>query len=149
MPRQKRPIPSKKRPFPIWAGVLIAVALLAVIGFVIYRQANAPQPQLADVVSVSEAAALRSQGAFILDVRRQDEWDQGHIPGATLVTLDELPNRLSEVPKDKKIVVYCRTGVRSAKGRDILRQAGYPQVTSLDGGITQWQAQGQQVTTGS
>jgi rhodanese-related sulfurtransferase len=39
--------------------------------------------------------------------------------------------------------------VRSAKGRDLLRQAGYPQVTSLDGGITQWQAQGQQVTTGS
>jgi rhodanese-related sulfurtransferase len=149
MPKQKRPPVNKKRPFPTWAGILIAVALVAIIAFIVIQQANAPKAQLADVVSVSQAAELRSQGAFILDVRRQDEWDQFHIPGATLVTLDELPNRLSEVPKDKKIVVYCRTGVRSAKGRDILRQAGYPQVTSLDGGITAWQAQGQQVTTGS
>jgi rhodanese-related sulfurtransferase len=122
---------------------------VAVVGYIVFQQANAPKAQLPDVVSVSEAAALRSQGALLLDVRRQDEWDQFHIPGATLVTLDELPNRLNEVPKDKKIVVYCRTGVRSAKGRDILRQAGYPQVTSLDGGITAWQAQGQQVATGS
>ena len=57
-------------------------------------------------------------------------------------------SRLSEVPKDRQVVVYCRTGNRSAQGRDILKNAGYTLVTSMAGGITQWQAQGLPVITG-
>ncbi len=147
--RHQKKKASRKKTNPIWVGVLVAVALVAIVGVVIYLQANAPKAQLPDVVSVAQAADLKSQGAFILDVRQPEEWTQFHIPGATLIPLGDLPNRLNEVPKDKKIVVYCRTGVRSAQGRDILRQAGFPQVTSLNGGITQWQAQGQPIATGS
>jgi rhodanese-related sulfurtransferase len=90
----------------------------------------------------------RDQGAFILDVRQPEEWQQFHIPGATLIPLGELPNRLNEVPKDKEIVVVCRTGHRSAQGRDILLNAGFPMVTSMDGGVTQWQTQGLAIATG-
>ncbi len=99
-------------------------------------------------ISVAEAADQREQGAFILDVRQPEEWQQFHIPGATLIPLGELPNRLNEVPKDRPVVVVCRTGHRSAQGRDILLNAGFTQVTSMAGGVTEWQAQGLPVATG-
>jgi rhodanese-related sulfurtransferase len=67
---------------------------------------------------------------------------QFHISGATLIPLEDLPNRLNEIPKDREVVVVCRTGHRSAQGRDILTQAGFTNVTSMAGGMTEWQAQG-------
>jgi len=100
-------------------------------------------------VSVDEAASLREQGAFILDVRELSEWSgDGHISGATLIPLAELPNRLSELPKDKTIVVVCRSGNRSAQGRDILKNAGWVQVTSMAGGMKAWIAAGLDFVTG-
>jgi rhodanese-related sulfurtransferase len=99
-------------------------------------------------ITAAQAAEKRDQGAFILDVREPDEWAQMHIPGATLIPLGELPDRLNEIPKDKEIVVVCRSGNRSARGRDILLNAGFTNVTSMTGGMTQWQAQGFPVATG-
>jgi len=148
--RNQRASKGKQRPFPIWLGVLLAVTVVVVAGILIFRQPNAASAQqLPNEVSVAQAVDLRSQGAFILDVREQSEWDQFHIPGAILIPLGQLPSRLSEVPKDKKVVVVCRTGHRSAQGRDVLLQAGYTQVTSMSGGVTEWQAQGQPIATGS
>jgi rhodanese-related sulfurtransferase len=105
----------------------------------------AARPALPAEVSVAEAAAKRDAGAFILDVRTPDEWKDFHVPGSTLIPLDELPNRLAEVPKDKEVVVVCRSGNRSATGRDALLKAGYPQVTSLAGGLTAWRSAGKPV----
>jgi rhodanese-related sulfurtransferase len=59
-----------------------------------------------------------------------------------------LQNRLTEVPKDQKVVVVCRSGNRSASGRDILLNAGFKQVTSMAGGVSAWQAQGFPIVTG-
>lgn len=138
----------KKRSLPIWLAGLAAAVLIALAGIALFMQPGTARAQMPDVVSVSQAADLRSQGAFILDVREPSEWAQFHIPGATLIPLGDLPNRLGEVPRDQKVVVVCRTGHRSAQGRDILRQAGYSLVTSLSGGITAWQAAGEPVTAG-
>ncbi len=99
-------------------------------------------------VSVSEAAAKRDAGALIVDVRDPNEWAEYHIPGATLIPLATLADHLNELPRDKEIIVVCRTGVRSAKGRDMLRGAGFQQVTSLTGGVTMWKAQGYPVVSG-
>jgi rhodanese-related sulfurtransferase len=96
-------------------------------------------------VSVAEAAAKRDAGAFILDVRTPEEWNEFHVPGSTLIPIAELPNRVAEVPKDKEVVVVCRSGNRSATGRDVLLKAGYPQVTSLAGGLTAWRSAGKPV----
>jgi rhodanese-related sulfurtransferase len=93
-------------------------------------------------VSVAEAAALRDGGAFVLDVREPAEWADGHIPDATLIPLGELASRVGELPRDRNIVVVCRSGNRSAQGRDSLLAAGFPAVTSLDGGMTDWQEAG-------
>jgi rhodanese-related sulfurtransferase len=99
-------------------------------------------------VSVSEAAAKRDAGALIVDVREPNEWAEYHIPGATLIPLGTLADHLNELPRDKEIIVVCRSGNRSAQGRDILRSAGFKQVTSLTGGVTVWRAQGYPVVSG-
>jgi len=104
--------------------------------------------QIANTVSVSEAAELFSAGAFLLDVREPSEWEAGHVDGAVLIPLAELPARMSEVPSDKTVLVICRSGNRSAQARDQLRAAGFSQTTSIDGGINAWIEAGLPVVTG-
>jgi len=103
---------------------------------------------LARTVTVAEAAALRDDGAFVLDVREPAEWADGHIPGATLIPLGELASRIGELDRDQRIVVVCRSGNRSAEGRDILLGAGFPSVTSVEGGMTDWASAGLPIETG-
>ena len=99
-------------------------------------------------VSVQDAYQMRKDGAFILDVREPDEWQEKHIPGATLIPLGQLPDRINEVPQDQDIVVVCRSGNRSQEGRDILLAAGFKNVTSMAGGINEWIAQGYEAEFG-
>jgi phage shock protein E len=123
----------------VQVGILIvAVIVIAGIAF-LARNGSGGASSMPAAVSPVEGYQLVQDGAFLLDVRRQDEWDQYHVPGATLITLDELPNRLDELPKDKKIVVICHSGNRSKKGRDILVSNGF-QATSVTGGLLQWYA---------
>jgi rhodanese-related sulfurtransferase len=110
--------------------------------------AGSPQA-LPPAISVADALALREAGAFILDVRQPEEWAAGHIPDATLIPLGDLSARIAEVPKDRQVVVVCRSGNRSAQGRDILLGAGYSSVTSMVGGMNDWAAAGYPTTNGS
>jgi rhodanese-related sulfurtransferase len=137
-----------KRKFPVWGWILISIILVGIIGILLSQSIQPAMTTLQTEVSVAQAAKLRDEGAFILDVREQSEWEQFHISGATLIPLGELPNRLNEVPKDQTAVVVCRTGHRSAQGRDILLNAGFTQVASMTGGVTEWQAQGLETVTG-
>jgi rhodanese-related sulfurtransferase len=99
-------------------------------------------------ISIQEAAAKRDAGAFILDVREPSEWNQVHIPGATLIPLGELQQRVNEVPKDQEVVVYCHSGNRSKTGADILAKAGYTNISSMNGGIQDWISAGYPTTSG-
>ncbi len=78
---------------------------------------------------------------FLLDVRTPAEHSTQAIEGSHLIPLQELGYRLHELPKDKEIVVYCRTGNRSAYAGAWLAQQGYS-VKNLDGGIVQWNMSG-------
>jgi rhodanese-related sulfurtransferase len=146
--KQKRKQVSTKKAFPVWGWILIALVILAGISYGVYQMTQPQTAALPAEINVDQAAQMRNQGAFILDVREPSEWTQVHIPGATLIPLGQLPNRLNEVPKDRKVVVYCHSGNRSAQGRDILHNAGFTQVTSMAGGITQWQSRGMATVTG-
>jgi rhodanese-related sulfurtransferase len=142
MPRGKKKALSKKT-FPVWGWGLLAVVLIAItVGVVLQLSKPVAAAPLPVEIPVAQAAQMRERGAYILDVREPSEWTQFHIPGATLIPLGSLPTRLNEIPRDRKVVVVCRTGHRSAQGRDILLNAGFTQVTSMAGGMTQWQAQG-------
>jgi len=122
----------------------VQLAIIVFVAFLVYLIASANQGgsnALAREVSVDEGYKMAQSGAFVLDVRTQEEWDEYHATNATLIPLDQLPNRLSEVPKDRKILVVCRSGNRSQQGRDILLQAGY-NATSMTGGLKEWYAKG-------
>ncbi|HKJ28462.1 MAG TPA: rhodanese-like domain-containing protein [Anaerolineales bacterium] len=99
-------------------------------------------------VTVQDGHAFYDEGGYILDVRTQEEWVEGHVPGATLIPLDQLANRLDEVPADQPVYVICRSGNRSAVARDLLQDNGFEQVTSIGGGFNQWSANGFPVETG-
>lgn len=135
----------------VWLWIVLAVAAIAIVGGIIFFQQQnsaASASTLPPEISVADAAAKRDAGAFILDVRQPEEWNQVHIPGSTLIPLGELEANLSKVPKDQEVVVVCRSGNRSATGRDILQDKGFTQVTSMAGGVTQWQSAGYPTVSG-
>ncbi len=137
-----------KRRMPVWGWIILIVGFLAIASFIILQLSKPVVVPLPAEITVAQAAQKRDQGAFILDVREPSEWVQFHLTGATLIPLGDLPNRLGEIPRDRDVIVVCRTGHRSAQGRDILLKAGFTRVTSMAGGITQWQTQGLPLATG-
>jgi len=96
-------------------------------------------PQIIDI-SPEEVYEIISKGEefLILDVRTPDEFNEGHIEGAVLIPVDELERRLDELPKDKPIITYCRSGVRSRNAANILLENGFSKVYDMMGGIIEW-----------
>jgi rhodanese-related sulfurtransferase len=96
------------------------------------EQGNAPRE-----VSREEARKMIDEGAQLVDVRADHEWEAGHIGAAKHVPLPELPNRTGEIDKDRPVVVYCRGGNRSSMATAALGDAGYDAV-KLTEGIVGW-----------
>jgi hydroxyacylglutathione hydrolase len=91
-------------------------------------------------VTVSDARVLLDTTTpFVLDVRRKTEFAEGHIAGATNIAHTRLLSRLAEVPKDRPILVNCRSGARSARACSLLERHGY-EVTNLAGGMLAWES---------
>ena len=78
----------------------------------------------------------------MIDVREQWEYDEGHIPGITLIPMGEVTNRLDEIPKDKTVILTCRSGNRSGQVTDFLRNNGFDNVHNMTGGIVAWENAG-------
>jgi len=132
---------NKKQTLPIWVWVGLGAILLVGLFAAFFMQPASAGKMTAEI-NVIQAAEKRTAGAFILDIREQHEWNEVHIPDATLIPLGQLESRLNEIPRDQDIVVVCRSGNRSATGRDILLRAGFENVTSMAGGMNDWQAHG-------
>ena len=128
----------------VQVSILLVVALII---FIILQSGggNNSGPttiSLAPQISVDEAYTMYQNGAYVLDVRTVEEWDEFHAPNTTLIPLDQLSVRVNEVPRDREIVVVCRSGNRSQQGRDILLNAGFTNVTSMAGGLNEWRTRG-------
>lgn len=93
---------------------------------------------LTQTVQWYELAKLQRSGALLVDVRTKKEYQQGAIKGAIFIPLDELRERLNELPKDKMIIVSCQSGLRSYLAERILKQQGY-HVKNLDGAFHVYQ----------
>jgi rhodanese-related sulfurtransferase len=91
-------------------------------------------------VTPREAQTLLDEDALLLDVRNTDEWDLGHAPTATFITLSELPDHLDELPRDRTIVCACRSGGRSLRAATFLADEGFD-VVNLTGGMLAWHAE--------
>ncbi|MHC0038522.1 rhodanese-like domain-containing protein [Pseudoneobacillus sp. C159] len=74
----------------------------------------------------------------VLDVRSPDEFQEGHIPNSTLIPLQELENRLSELNKETTYLVVCRSGNRSEQASDILVKNGFSKIYNMTGGMNNW-----------
>lgn len=118
--------------------------LVSTLLFSIPTFATAAEPA---PVTIEQAEKSLAEGAQLLDVRTKEEWDEGHLKGATLVTVTEegfLEKAKAKLDPKKPVVVYCRSGGRSAKATEQLRAAGFT-VQDLAGGITAWKAAGKPV----
>ena len=95
-----------------------------------------------DVVRAREL--IESSDPLIVDVREQDEWDEGHIPGALHIPRGNLESRVETAAPDRSrpLVVYCAAGNRSAFAAKTLEELGYEDVVSLAGGFTDWKRNG-------
>ena len=102
----------------------------------------------AQIDEIDARTAGELAGAAWIDVREDDEWQEGHIPGATHVPRGYLESRIeSAVPaKDTPVVVYCAAGSRSAFAAKTLQELGYSSVRSLTGGFTDWKRNGGEIT---
>jgi rhodanese-related sulfurtransferase len=99
--------------------------------------------------SVSDAEQRVAGGdAVLIDVREPDEWRQGHAPGATSIPLAQLSARLASLPRDRDILLICRSGNRSRVTQDLLARSGFDRATNVAGGMIAWQRHGLPITTG-
>lgn len=94
-----------------------------------------------EIITTEDAKNIMDSGdeLVILDVREQDEFDEGHIPGAILIPYTEIENKAEEMlpDKDKLILVYCRSGRRSKIAAESLAKLGYSNIKEF-GGIIDW-----------
>lgn len=144
---------EKEHHMPVFLWILIAIVLCLLVGYFLIRrttkeEAASDDDRLAAEMSVAEAARLDPNEWLFLDVREPEEWVSGHIEWAMLIPLEQLSDRSSQIDKETKIVVICRSGNRSAQARDILLTLGFQFVTSMAGGMNEWIAMGLPIVTG-
>lgn len=116
---------------------ILAIALVA-CAFAL--PAAAAGPASIEPKALGERIAWADQALFVLDVRTPEEYAAGHLPGAVNIPHDQLAGRLGELSeaRDRDIVVYCRTGRRSAEALGVLDEAGFKRLFHLKGDYTRW-----------
>ncbi len=127
------------------AGVLVSALALAAWALQDSPSDGSVPPDALAVVLAGDDAPL------LLDVRTPEEFARGHVPGATLVPVQELEARLGELEAYKRrgVIAYCEVGGRASKAAELLRARGFSSVRLLDGSMRRWREEGREVATGS
>jgi rhodanese-related sulfurtransferase len=124
-------------------GLVIALAALLTAGAATADPSVRPvSPQ-----ELLGRVAAADRTLVVLDVRSPEEFVAGHVPGAVNVPYDQIATRLAEVPKDKDVVLYCRSGRRVGIAAQVLAQNGYTRLQHLEGDMPAWVAQGRPTET--
>ena len=131
----------------MYFSALFFLFLVALLIFTTQKEGN---QSMFKNINVEEARKMvKENDVFVLDVRTPAEFNSSHLEGATLIPVNNafgsnlssellLEARKNEVPENKKVLVYCRTGHRSTAASTILAKAGYSQVYNMGGGINAW-----------
>ncbi len=132
--------------------IILGIVILAIFSGCVSDTKPTMKNQYTDISVQQAKGMIDRQEVFILDVRTEGEYAAGHIKGSTLLAVQDIPKqelaeKLKEIPKDRKILVYCRSGSRSAKASGILAENGFAQVYNMQGGITEWINAGYKVET--
>jgi phage shock protein E len=143
---------SSIRPTRLFPSLLMAIALAVGAGAcgdsdsTDKASSSASEPGSMRSVGVKEFNELIQGDSSIqlIDVRRPDEFAAGHIEGATLIDFEsaDFDTKIAALDKSAKYAIYCRSGNRSGQALDRMKEAGFTQVTNLDGGVIEWTAAG-------
>ncbi len=95
-------------------------------------------------ISTTQAKELidKEKDVFILDVRTTEEYNEAHMKDANLIPIQELEQNINKIPKDKKVIIYCARGKRSANACVMLKDKGLKELYNVEGGINQWKSEG-------
>jgi len=139
---------------PQWINIAVVTVgttlfLNIVAGFFIVEKLPAAEKQTktqteVNNISPKQAKELmdKAKDVFVLDVRTEEEFKEVHIKDAHLIPIQELEQNINKIPEDKKVIVHCAAGKRSARACEILKNKGLKELYNLAGGISKWQAEG-------
>lgn len=129
---------------------LSPIAILAITLALVSGCRSGENPALIDLPPREFSAQIKAKGDSVLlvDVRTPEEFRSGHLPGALLLDFQSpaFAAEAAKLPREKQIYVYCRSGRRSKASAPVFRDAGFPQVRNLAGGIAGWREAGLPVT---
>ncbi|MBN1439296.1 MAG: rhodanese-like domain-containing protein [Anaerolineales bacterium] len=125
-----------------WKPVLAVAAAIALIVIFLAAVRGGLNSQSGTDLSPAQAMEQISNGAVVLDVRTYEEFIGGHIENSLWIPLAELSARWNTLPRDRPIILVCRSGVLSDQARDMLEGAGVENAVSLSGGLQAWVAAG-------
>ena len=118
-----------------------------VIGSAAVRESGLRVEELPQVTAPELAERLRAEpDLVVLDVREPVEWEEGHVPGARHIPMREVPGRLAELPRDRRIALICRGGARSSLVGSVLLSHGFTDLLNTWGGVSAWLEAGLPVT---
>ncbi len=123
------------------------MVLLAAAVFVVLVLRAPLMRKLSGIEEIAPEKAVQlinQQDAMVIDVREQQEWSGGHLPGARHIPLGDLQKYLKDMEQhhDRHVICQCASGMRSARAAATLRKAGFERVYSLRGGIHAWKDAG-------
>jgi rhodanese-related sulfurtransferase len=141
--RRNRNASARKPLFPFLRKPAGQLAVVLLVVFIVYLIAAASGKTRATPreVSVDDAYQKYQSGVSVIDVSWPAEWDEYHMPNATLIPLDQLYNHLNELPKDREVLVVSRSQTSSQQARDLLLSAGINAV-NMAGSMSEWYAKG-------
>lgn len=127
---------------PYAPRLLLAALLLAVAA-----AAPAAEPASIETRTVSERLAWGDRSIFVLDVRTPAEYAEGHVPGAVNIPHTDLKARIGELAeaRERDVVVYCRSGNRTAQALETLQEAGFTRLFHMKGDYLRWSAENRPV----
>lgn len=121
-----------------WAAGAIALVVVMACGAAAAAGVQAPL----STAQLQELIQREGEAVFLLDVRTSGEWARGRIVGSVHIPMDQIPARIKEIPRDKKIVAVCASGARSEAVARYLAQQGFPWVANYRDGVVGWSRSG-------
>lgn len=113
---------------------IIIIALIVL--FVVQR--ILPAKGIRQITTAELKDELKDKNKQFIDVRTTGEFNSNHIKGFKNIPLQQLPQKIGELSKDREVVVICQSGMRSNKGSKLLKKSGFGKVTNVKGGMSAW-----------
>lgn len=123
-------------------NLLLVVGFVGVLGFIIWLEYNRFTRKYKQLDTTQAVRLLNDENTIVIDVREGNEVSAGKVKGARHIPLGQVATRVGELEKfkDQPILVYCRSGNRSAMAANTLTKKGFTNVNNLAGGITAWES---------